>query len=552
MMPAHLNPPIPNKNKFSLILQDLHRWKLWAAFPPALVIFAILFSQVVFLWFDTEGTWNPLLPHSNGFIQYYDYQADSLLQGRLDVPRDAIWGDAFVVNGKYYGYFGIAPALLRIPLNIIFPSMWGRWSILFLWLGSTANLLVAYYLFREISGLLALSDPADPAASSKRRDLFIALLILVLGLGSTNIFLSASASVYHEAIVLGCAFCLLTCLVWIKFFRSPSIWKFLWILIFGFFTVFSRVTFGVYVLLLVGFLLVFFVVQKWRPQVKMIPLKESQLWPYIAGFLLFILFTIGLYGLINQLKFGSPFESHPYQYYPNVLNDPVRYARTVGQDFFVQNIPMMASLYFFPVDVQFLHNFPPFLSNRVDPSRFPATHWDWFEPIVPLPFCMTLELLLAGVGLFSLYKHRRSLILLIPIISTAAAFPMMFMFNSASQRYEQEFFPFLVLTNILGFLFISGVTQNRNSPLPAKDPPPVGHSKFVNGLKKLVIVVLLAAGIFSIYQSLAITYSGQMNSGFLVDAHRRLELKSITQNIDHQMSLFKKDVKNILLPQHKV
>jgi hypothetical protein len=41
-----------------------------------------------------------------GFLEsFYDAQAQSLLHGRIDVPPEAIATEAFMRNGKAYGYF---------------------------------------------------------------------------------------------------------------------------------------------------------------------------------------------------------------------------------------------------------------------------------------------------------------------------------------------------------------------------------------------------------------------------------------------------------------
>ena len=62
----------------------------------------------------TYGTGRLLV--TDTFGNFYDYQADAWLHGRWDVPEPALGGEAFVVDGKIYGYFGPTPALLRLPL----------------------------------------------------------------------------------------------------------------------------------------------------------------------------------------------------------------------------------------------------------------------------------------------------------------------------------------------------------------------------------------------------------------------------------------------------
>jgi len=58
----------------------------------------------------------------------YDSQAEHFLRGDVDVDADAIGHEAMIVNGKVRMYFGPFPALLRLPLNFIYPAGHGKWS----------------------------------------------------------------------------------------------------------------------------------------------------------------------------------------------------------------------------------------------------------------------------------------------------------------------------------------------------------------------------------------------------------------------------------------
>src|ERR1044072_10011789 len=58
----------------------------------------------------------------------YDSQAEHFLRGDVGVDSDAIAHETMIVNGKVLMYFGPFPALLRIPLNFIYPPGYGKWS----------------------------------------------------------------------------------------------------------------------------------------------------------------------------------------------------------------------------------------------------------------------------------------------------------------------------------------------------------------------------------------------------------------------------------------
>src|SRR4029077_18993727 len=90
------------------------------------IVPSFLVALIVCAWFVTWGDWKFFEPED--FCSFYDAQARSLIEGRLDVPAAAIGSEAFTFQGKTYGYFGIGPALLRIPLVIASPKLDGLWS----------------------------------------------------------------------------------------------------------------------------------------------------------------------------------------------------------------------------------------------------------------------------------------------------------------------------------------------------------------------------------------------------------------------------------------
>src|SRR5262249_53400813 len=117
-----------------------HRWFIGSA----------AVATLFYTWLVTMGSFQLFYPEYFG--SFYDYQAASLLQGQLDVPEDAIGGEAFEARGKLYGYFGPTPALLRMPLAI-FGFAFGKVSRLYLVLYFAAALLASYQLLRHALSL---------------------------------------------------------------------------------------------------------------------------------------------------------------------------------------------------------------------------------------------------------------------------------------------------------------------------------------------------------------------------------------------------------------
>ena len=69
---------------------------------------------IAFGWLVTLGSFQFIAP--DVFGSFYDHQAAVWLKGRWDVPEAALSGEAFVVEGKIFGYFGPTPSLMRLPL----------------------------------------------------------------------------------------------------------------------------------------------------------------------------------------------------------------------------------------------------------------------------------------------------------------------------------------------------------------------------------------------------------------------------------------------------
>lgn len=164
-----------------------------------LLLAALLFALVL-------GVYGALLTYGSGDLIHaellgaaYDSLAASLLQGRAEVDPAAIAWEPFIVEGRTYMYFGPFPALLRIPLNLLFPQFSGEWSRLSCFL---AGLLAVYALARMLRTALR----ANIAFSASQRGLLFAVLLPAFTLGSPLVHLFACGQIYHESIVWGAAF----------------------------------------------------------------------------------------------------------------------------------------------------------------------------------------------------------------------------------------------------------------------------------------------------------------------------------------------------------
>src|SRR6266700_3057944 len=161
---------------------------------PRLLPLTLLLSAVLWVFTTTGGR--------QIFVQEvlggaYDSQAEHFLRGDVDVDVEAIGHEATIVNGKVRMYFGPFPALLRVPLNFIYPAGHGKWSRIS---GFCAG-VIALFAF---AGLVRTALRSPPLSSRARNWLGNACVIGFV-FGSPLLLLLGNLSIYDEAIIWGLA-----------------------------------------------------------------------------------------------------------------------------------------------------------------------------------------------------------------------------------------------------------------------------------------------------------------------------------------------------------
>jgi hypothetical protein len=130
----------------------------------------------------------------------YDSQAEHFLRGDVGVDAAAIAHETMIVNGKVRMYFGPFPALLRVPLNFIYPAGHGKWSRIS---GFCAG-VIALFAF---AGLVQIALRSSPL-SSRARNWVSNACVIGFALGSPLLLLLGNLSIYDEAIIWGFAWSL--------------------------------------------------------------------------------------------------------------------------------------------------------------------------------------------------------------------------------------------------------------------------------------------------------------------------------------------------------
>ena len=447
----------------------------------------------------------PLLKHA-GFDAFFDGQAESFLHGHWDVTADDISGEAFIVHGKTYGYFGFAPALWRIPLNLMFPDRRGSWTGLFLllWIGVLVGSLL---LFMDVFRIR--SSP---------------FLIVMAVLGSTTIFLCSHRLVYHEAILTGASLAVLGYLFLTVYFERPQLGFLVAGGMCGFLSFFSRVTTGAGVMVfatLIGMGLFFRRYGSRWPEGIARRGQAACEWfrfpsPEAAGrhalvVGMFLVATVAMYLTVNYEKFGTPLNPSPYQY--QIQYDAARLARINGTMLHPENLPFTLSAYFHPARMTFRSSFPWFGLAHQGPAPGGITKMDLVEPYASIPAAMPALFLLCVLGIRFAVRQPAGIRRVGVLIAGAALVSGLLVSSFAymSYRYLHDFTPFLMIPAVMGGAAIEAIRRPR--------------------LQRALRAVLLVAGVWSVAANLAFAFREQGESSWAM-ADRRAELLQVRRTMD--------------------
>jgi hypothetical protein len=182
--------------------------------PSGMLIAITAVSAVVFYALSTHGTFNPLYEQGGaGFAGRFFYaQAQAMVHGQLHVPPSQLPFECFVARGRCYGYEGITPSLLRIPLLPLLNA------------GNRSFTPVYMTLALTLAMGSALAIVSHALAGVRRTPLITylgAALAVCLGPGSVLALVSRPA-VYEEAIVWSVGFVLLAVYCFIRWWNAPN------------------------------------------------------------------------------------------------------------------------------------------------------------------------------------------------------------------------------------------------------------------------------------------------------------------------------------------
>ncbi len=353
----------------------------------------------------------------------YDSQAEHFLRGDVGVDPSAIAHETMNVNGKVRMYFGPFPALLRMPLNLIYPAGHGKWSRIS---GFCAG-IIALFAFAALVGTALRSSPLSPRA----RNWIGNACMIGFALGSPLLLLLGNLSIYDEAIIWGFAW-------------SVAALYFLWRsrttenaaltrALLGFSVcagaaLLSRATFGTPFVLIAPLL----AIRLFRRQ----PIRN------ITALLLPLGVALVFYLFLSYARFGD-FSGMNMRYNIN----PVQRDFAVKHGLFqIERVPYSFADYFFLRSPKLQRQAPFLKANRQDYSRgvyvmpFTETYSSllWSSAWILLGAVIGIAMLLRRGGADGVDRAVAAIFLLQLIVILS--------FMGLAQRYLAEFFPFLIFT----------------------------------------------------------------------------------------------------------
>jgi hypothetical protein len=397
----------------------------------------VMLAATLGLWaFSTAGFQLIYNIFVNGMLgEAFDSQAEHFLRGNVDVDGEAIRHEAMIVDGKARMYFGPFPALLRIPLNFIYPAGRGKWSLMSVCSAAT----IALFAFGQLVAASLRSSLLSPRAQTWLGSAAIAGLAFASPLS----LLVGEASIYNEAIIWGFAWALAALSFAWQCGDTDELAQATRLLGFSLCAVaalLSRVTFGLPLILIVAVMIV-----RLRDGATTYRIA-ALVFPVAAGVIFFL--------ALSYARFGT-FAGINYDNYINPLHREFVHEHGI---FNLQRVPFNFLDYFNP-RFPSVEKHPPFLTaGRYFFDNTPYSSLPFSETYLPVPWCSAWLVFGAVIGLACLFRpscanwFERS-------VATAFLLQCFIILSyfTIAQRYATDLYPFLIVC-FLVFLRAGGKT----------------------------------------------------------------------------------------------
>ena len=399
--------------------------------------FLLVALFTIFALFATHGT-GDFEENTGMHGAAYDDLAAHLLRGSVTVDMVDVLEDTIIVNGKTTMYFGPLPALLRMPVLQLSPSLNGH-------LPRSFSFAAAILLAAAV--ILVFHEELGRNTKLKRTTKHVLLILSVVGvcLGTTVPYLVAEASVFNEAILW--AFC---SWMWAAYFffsllrpEGGSAWHLLGFSVAAACALLSRVTFGIplYVILTLLSVMIFF-------RSRLPWLQGKHIFRSFSGSRRRLVLVIALCLLpaalallfqfrYNAARFGSAltFDDPGHKLYCQMGNESLCANIVAYGSFNLRRLPTLAGIYFRPVidDVSFWRTIPFAPVSDVLP-------WKLDENVLSLTILSPWLLLGSLAGFVSLWRERNTLKIVAALLFLGQAV-LILSYYLATERYVTDLYP---------------------------------------------------------------------------------------------------------------
>ncbi len=419
-------------------------------------------AAVVFTWMLAAGRIDLL--RANELSHFYDSQAHSLLDGRWDVPRDALGIEAWIVDGKAYMYFGPVPAILRMPVALFTDRFDGHLTQLSMLAAFAVLMVFTTRLGWRIRMLVRRDAPVSAVEA-----LTAGAFTFTVGAGSVVLFLASRPIVYHEAELWGAALAIAAFDFLLAFILEPGRKLLAWAAVFAGLAFLTRASVGAgpvaaLALLLLARLLVA-AHRRFGRRRLLAPLgwlgagDEQRNRGYLLPLALAVAIPSALYAYVNYARFGHPW-TLPISKHATVLQgidqDRIEALAANGNSQFgLKFVPtnVLATLRPDGLRVDGLFpwlTFPP-PADVIGRVKFDTIDWSGSIPAT-MPFLFALTV----VGAVAVFRRRAATsepsltALRVPVIGAFVGGFVTLTIYFIAQRYISDFLPMIVLLAIAG------------------------------------------------------------------------------------------------------
>ncbi|MFA5884525.1 MAG: hypothetical protein WDA60_11785 [Acidimicrobiia bacterium] len=474
---------------------------------------------LVFAWFALAGKYDLLRTES--LANFYEVQARAWLHGRWDAgPSDFLF-ERFNVDGKFFTYFGPAPALLRLPFVLFTHSLDGRLSRVSMMLAFVVLLVSSTALAWQ--GRKVLRGDGPPT-----RGTLVAAggFVFLSGCGTTALFMAAKTWVYHEAILWGAAWAVASFAFLVAYLLAPSRRLLVGASATAALAFLSRGSVGIGPVAALGLVfgarLCAWAWERFRKQggelflvrwLGLGPTRENTRWWPVA---IALAVPVVLYSYVNFVKFGTLFGTPPYDLQDELAARPSRQAALAanhGSLFGFHYAPTILLAYFRP-DGFTIDRFFPWFSFAGPPKIIGDTQLEAANFSASVTITSLVFVVLVLLGVWACIRAPRladgaptPAVFRIPLIAAAFGCVGMFVLAFLEERYLGDIIPLLVVGGALGLWWVARLLSGRS-----------------RAVKVAAVSALVVLSAWSVWATASLTLLEQREFGPLVPTRTRAAL----------------------------